>query len=175
MKKKTHFNTDYLIAGFFGCFVLLSHLLGFSAGQKMSLNFYQFSLKMVMLIPVIFIYIGLLDVWVPKEAIEKHIGEESGIKGVFYVLLLSFFQGGPLYVAFPMAHLLWKKGCSIRNIFVYIGSFSALKIPMFMFETSFLGWKFSLLRAAASLPVFLLIAEVMARHVRKRELPLTRM
>jgi len=175
MNGEDRFNTDYFFAGLFGCFILLSHLLGWSVGQKMGLNFYEFSLKMIVLVPVIFIYIGILDVWVPKELIQKHIGEESGIKGVFYVVLLAFFQGGPLYVAFPLAHLLWKKGCSIRNVFVYIGTFSALKVPMFMFETSFLGWKFALLRAAISLPVFLLVAEVMTKSVRNRELPLTKM
>ncbi|MGD8353057.1 MAG: hypothetical protein PVJ01_02735 [Pseudomonadota bacterium] len=175
MNGEDRFHTEYFFAGIFGCFILLSYLLDWSAGQKMGLNFYEFSLKMIVLVPVIFIYIGILDVWVPKEVIQKHIGEESGIKGVFYVVLLAFFQGGPLYVAFPLAHLLWKKGCSMRNIFVYIGTFSALKVPMFMFETSFLGWKFALLRAAVSLPVFLLVAEVMAKSVRSRELPLTKM
>jgi len=130
---------------------------------------------MIMLVPFIFVLIGILDVWVPKEAIQKHIGEDSGIKGVFYVVLLAFFQGGPLYVAFPVAHLLWKKGASMRNVFVYIGSFSALKVPMIMFEISFLGWKFSLVRAAVSLPVFLVIAQILARYVRGRELPMSRM
>ena len=33
-----------------------------------------------MLIPPIFILIGLLDVWVPKESMMKHMGEDSGAK-----------------------------------------------------------------------------------------------
>jgi len=175
VKRKSWINTEYAIVATFGAFILVSHLLSWTVGQEMARNFYEFSVKMIMLVPFIFVLIGILDVWVPKEAIQKHIGEESGIKGVFYVVLLAFFQGGPLYVAFPVAHLLWKKGCSIRNVFVYIGSFSALKVPMVMFEISFLGWKFSLVRAAVSLPVFLVIAEILARYVRGRELPMSRM
>lgn len=175
MKPEKRFKAEYGVAAAFAMFIVVAQLLGWVTGREVARNFYEVSLKMIMLVPFIFVLIGILDIWVPKEAIQKHIGEESGIKGVFYVVLLAFFQGGPLYVAFPVAHLLWKKGCSIRNVFVYIGSFSALKVPMVMFEISFLGWKFSLVRAAVSLPVFLVIAEILARHVRGRELPMSRM
>ena len=170
MKRQSWINAEYGIGATFGLFVLMSNLHGWTVGQEMTRNFYEFSLKMIMLVPFIFILIGILDVWVPKEAIQKHIGEESGIKGIIYVMLLAFFQGGPLYVAFPVAHLLWKKGCSVRNVFVYIGSFSALKVPMIMFEVSFLGWKFSLARAMVSIPVFLLVAQIMASYVRRKKL-----
>jgi uncharacterized membrane protein YraQ (UPF0718 family) len=174
LKPERRVATEYGIAAVFGLFIVISHLLGWRLGWEMARNFYDFSLELIVLVPCIFILIGILDVWVPKEAIEKHIGEDSGFKGAFYMVLLAFFQGGPLYVAFPVAHLLWKKGCSVRNVFVYIGSFSALKVPMVLFEISFLGWKFSLLRAAASLPVFLLIAEVVSRFTRRRDLPMSR-
>ena len=175
MKREIRVRTEYSIAAAFGLFILLALFLKWPVGQDMARNFYEFSLRMILLVPGIFILIGILDVWVPKEAIQKHIGEDSGVKGMLYVVLLAFFQGGPLYVAFPVAHLLWKKGCSVRNIFVYIGSFSALKVPMVMFEISFLGWRFSLLRAAVSLPVFLLVAEFMARFVRRRGFAMSRM
>jgi len=175
VKRESWIKAEYWIAAVFGLFILTAYLMDWTVGREMAGNFTEFSLKMIMLVPFIFVLIGILDVWVPKEAIQKHIGEDSGIKGVFYVVLLAFFQGGPLYVAFPVAHLLWKKGASMRNVFVYIGSFSALKVPMIMFEISFLGWKFSLVRAAVSLPVFLVIAQILARYVRGRELPMSRM
>lgn len=174
MKPERRISAEYGITAVFGLFVVFSHLLGWTVGREMARNFYEFFLEMITLIPCIFVLIGILDVWVPKEAIEKHIGEDSGLKGAFYVVLLAFFQGGPLYVAFPVAHLLWSKGSSLRNVFVYIGSFSALKVPMVMFEISFLGWKFSLVRALVSLPVFLIIAEIMTRFARRRELPMSR-
>jgi uncharacterized membrane protein YraQ (UPF0718 family) len=175
VKDKSHITTEYIIAGLFGVFILLAYLMDWTVGREMARNFYEFSLRIILLVPFIFVFIGILDVWVPREAIEKHVGEDSGIRGMIYIVLLAFFQGGPLYVAFPVAHLLWKKGCSIRNVFVYIGSFSALKVPMVMFEISFLGWKFSLLRAAVSLPVFLVVAQIMAKHARGRELPMSKM
>jgi uncharacterized membrane protein YraQ (UPF0718 family) len=175
VKRENLVKVEYYVAVLFALFVVLAYLAHWPLGRRMAGNFYEFSLKMVMLVPFIFVLIGVLDVWVPRQMIERHIGEESGFKGMIYVILLAFFQGGPLYVAFPVAHLLLKKGCSIRNVFVYIGSFSALKVPMVMFEISFLGWKFSLVRAIVSLPVFILVAQAMARYSRGRELPMSRM
>ncbi len=42
--------------------------------------------------------------------------------GIFWVVLLAMLQAGPLYAAFPVAALLWKKGCSVRNVFIYLGA-----------------------------------------------------
>jgi uncharacterized membrane protein YraQ (UPF0718 family) len=122
---------------------------------------------MIILVPCIFALIGLMDVWIPNQWIQQRIGEDSGLRGAIYVVMLAVFQGGPLYGAFPVAHLLWKKGCSMRNVFIYLGAFSTVKAPMMLFEAAFLGWKFTLVRSAAALPVFICIAEVMAAYSRR--------
>ena len=72
-------------------------------------------------------------------------------------------QVGPLYGAFPVAFLLWRKGASTRNIFIYLGAFTTMKIPMLSFEIGFLGWRFSLMRTLLSLPVFIIIAVIMEK------------
>ena len=43
---------------------------------------------MILVLPVMFILIGLFDVWISKEKVQKHIGKISGIKGVLMVMLL---------------------------------------------------------------------------------------
>jgi len=113
---------------------------------------------MILFLPIMFILIGLGDVWINREKVEKHIGADSGIKGIILVILLSMAQVGPLYGAFPVTYLLWKKGASIRNIFIYIGAFCTIKIPMLTFEIGFLGWRFSLLRMLFSIPFIILIS-----------------
>jgi len=50
-----------------------------------------------------------------------------------------------------------------RNVFIYLGAFSAMKIPMLTFEVAFLGWRFSLARTLISIPVFIILAIVMER------------
>ncbi len=158
----------YLFAFIFIFFVLISYLLNFSVGVKISKNFWLFFKEMITFLPFMFILIGLFDVWIPKEKIEKHTGKESGIKGIFWVILLATLQAGPLYAAFPVAYLLWKKGASTKNIFIYLSAFSTLKIPMLTFEIGFLGLKFSLLRTSFTLPVFILIGKLMELYLRDK-------
>jgi uncharacterized membrane protein YraQ (UPF0718 family) len=146
----------------------LSYLFDFAAGEKIGLNFWMFFKEMILFLPLMFILIGLFDVWVPRERIEKHIGKESGWKGTGIVMLLATLQAGPLYGTFPFAYILWKKGCSIRNIFIYLGTFSAIKIPMITFEIGFLGLKFSLLRTLITLPVFILIGYLMECYLKDK-------
>ncbi|MFO7722455.1 MAG: permease [Bacteroidales bacterium] len=153
----------YIAPLFFVGLTGLSYLLGFAAGKEIGMNFWLFFREMIIFLPMMFILVGLFDVWVPREKIEKHIGKSSGWKGTGLVILLATLQAGPLYGAFPFAYILWKKGCSIRNIFIYLGAFSTLKIPMITFEIGFLGIHFSLLRTLITLPFFILIGFIMEK------------
>lgn len=157
--KKYAFVAVFLIA------VLALKLFGISFGVKVGKNFGMFLLEMIMFLPAMFILIGLIDVWFPKEKVERHIGSGSGVKGSFLMIPLAMLQAGPLYGAFPVCYILWKKGCSIRNIFLYLGAFSSLKIPMLTFEMGFLGVKFTLLRTGFTLPVFIVIALIMEKYL----------
>ncbi len=130
-------------------------------------NFILLLKDMMALLPLMFLLIGLFDVWVPRERIERHIGYESGLSGMFWVILLAVVQPGPLYGAFPVAYMLFKKGASVRNVFIYLGAFSCMAIPMYAFEISFLGIKFWFLRFIFSLLVFVLIGIIMEKYVGK--------
>ncbi len=155
------FKYDFIILIFFILFILFSFILKFNAGIKIADNFIKFFIEMITFLPFMFILIGLFDVWFPREKVEKHIGNEAGFLGTIWIILLAMFQAGPLYGAFPVAYLLWKKGSSIKNIFIYLGAYSTIKIPMLTFEIGFLGLKFSILRTVITLPIFILIAYIM--------------
>jgi len=146
----------------------ISYLFDFTVGKEMGVNFWMFFKEMILFLPLMFILIGLFDVWVPREKIEKHIGENSGWKGTFLVILLAMLQAGPLYAAFPFAYLLWKKGSNIRNIFIYLGAYSTIKIPMLTFEIGFMGLKFSLVRTLISLPIFIALGYIMEWYLKDK-------
>lgn len=135
--------------------------LGWRPGKEILDGFWAFAKEMLLVLPLVFILIGLVDVWVPRKQVEEALGEGSGLKGIFLVILIAFFNAGPLYAAFPVATMLRKKGCSLRNIFVFLGAFSAMKVPMLSFEIGFMGFKFSLLRLVFTLPVFVGIGILM--------------
>ncbi|MGM0532027.1 MAG: permease [Bacteroidota bacterium] len=168
------YKSDFIVIFLFVCFSGISYLFGWHTGKKLlETTFWQFLKDMLLILPCMFILIGLFDVWVPKKKIGKHIGSGSGIKGIALMILLAVTQAGPLYAAFPVAHLLWKKGCSLRNIFVYIGTFSAAKIPMITLEIGFLGLKFSLLRLFLTIPVFIIIAIIMEKRLQNKSYEIT--
>lgn len=129
-----------------------------------------FSMKeMLLVIPPIFILLGLLDVWVPRETMVKHMGEGSGLKGILLAFFIGSAAAGPLYGAFPVVGVFLKKGVSFTNILIFIGAWSTTKIPMFLFEWSALGSRFALVRLAVDIPGIILIAWVINKMLSTKE------
>ncbi len=114
--------------------------------------------EMLLVIPPIFVLLGLLDVWVDRSVMMKYTGKGSGIKGVLIAFLLGSAAAGPLYAAFPVAGVMLKKGSSLFNVFIFIGAWSTTKIPMLTFEAASLGLPFTLIRLGLSIVGILLIA-----------------
>jgi len=146
-----------------------SFAFGFDPGKEVFSNFTDFFIEMLTFIPFLFVIVGLFDVWFPKDKVERHIGRESGIKGILVMIVLAMMQAGPLYGAFPVAYVLYKKGASIKNIFIYLGAFSSLKIPMLGMEIGYLGIRFTLARTLVSLPLFIAIGYFMEWYLKDRE------
>lgn len=158
-KHRTHLSLCFL-----GCCVaLLSYLWNYAPGLHAASAFAHSLREMILILPAVFVLIGLGDAWIPKELVARYTGHDSGWKSSFWMILLAMVQGGPLFASFPVAYLMWKKGTSPRNIFVYLGAFSTVKLPMLGIEIGFLGLKFTLLRSLFSIPVFLIIAVIMER------------
>jgi len=101
---------------------------------------------LITFIPPIFILLGLLDVWVEREKLIPYMGPGSGKRGALLAYAIGSAAAGPLYIAFPIAGILLKKGASLVNIFIFIGAWSTTKLPMILFEASSLGLKFTLIR-----------------------------
>ena len=168
MKKIFRKHRKYVWLASFLVLTVLSFLFGFQPGKAMYFNFVKFFIEMVAFVPFLFIIVGLFDAWFPKEKIERHIGRESGIKGIALVIFLAMLQAGPLYGAFPVAYVLYKKGASIKNIFIYLGAFSSLKIPMLGIEIGYLGIRFTIVRTLVSLPLFILIGYFMEWYLKNK-------
>jgi len=107
---------------------------------------WEFFVEMIWILPAVMILMGLFMVWVSKDMVVKYLGRTSGIKGFFLALLFGALPTGPLYVAFPMAAALMKKGACISNIIVFLSAWACIKIPQEMVELQFLGLKFMALR-----------------------------
>jgi uncharacterized membrane protein YraQ (UPF0718 family) len=147
-------------------------LTNYESGEKSALAFINVLVEMLKILPCAFILIGLFEVWVKKETVIKHLGDNCGIKGYLWVLLLAGFSVGGLYVAFPLAETFNKKGASLKIIFTYLGFVGVFRIPMTIFEISFLGLPFTLVRLMVTIPLFLLIGIILGAVLRKRQFKL---
>jgi uncharacterized membrane protein YraQ (UPF0718 family) len=116
---------------------------------------------MLLVMPPIFVLLGLLDVWVPREMLIRYMGKGSGVKGTALGIVLGAVAAGPLYGAFPVAAVLMDKGASFMNVLVFIGAWSTLKIPMFLFEMQSLGARFAVARFLVDVPGIFLIAFIL--------------
>lgn len=126
-------------------------------------------LEMMSILPVIFILLGLLDVWVDRATMMKYTGKESGLKGALISFILGAAAAGPLYAAFPIATVMMKKGSSLFNIFIFIGTWSTAKIPMLTFEAVNLGVHYALLRLVLSILGIFTIATILSRALTKED------
>jgi len=161
-----------LIFGYFG-FLGASFLWGFEPGVKIGRNFILFSIEMLKILPCAFVLIGLFEVWVKKETVEKHLGAEAGIRGYLWSFVLAGTTVGGLYVAFPVAYSLYRKGARLGVIFSYIAAAAICRIPMTIFEASFLGAKFSIIRLLVSLPLVIVSSILLGGFLEKKQYRLT--
>ncbi len=123
---------------------------------------------MFKILPCAFILIGLFEVWVRRETVEKHLGERSGIRGYIWAVLLAGTTVGGLYVAFPVAYSLYGKGAKLSVIFTYLGAAAICRVPMTIFEASFMGIKFTTIRLLVSLPLVIVTSILLGDYLTKR-------
>lgn len=124
---------------------------------RSTLVMWDYFKEMALILPPVFILMGLMEVWIPKNQIQKWMGNKSGIKGMALALVLGTLPTGPLYVAFPMTATLIRKGASYTNMIIFLGSWAALKIPQLMIEVEFLGWQFAVMRFILTLAALIFI------------------
>lgn len=127
--------------------------------------------EMLMIMPVIFVLTALLDSWVPKETIIKILGKEAKKKGIVLSFILGSISAGPIYAAFPLCGMLYKKGASISNIVIILSSWAVVKVPMLLNEAKFLGLKFMAFRWILTVVAILIFAWITSKIVKDEDLP----
>ncbi len=119
----------------------------FPARQEAVLKIsWDFFIEMGTILPAVMILMGLFSVWVSKEMVVKYLGKTSGIKGISLAIFFGALPTGSLYVAFPVASVLIKKGARTSNIIIFLSAWACIKIPQEMMELQFLGPKFMVAR-----------------------------
>jgi len=127
---------------------------------------WDFFIEMMLILPAVMVILGLFAVWVPKDIVVKYLGNASGITGIFLAIILGTLPTGPLYIAFPMAAALLKKGARISNIIVFLSAWACIKIPQEMVELQFLGVQFMISRLILTI-IFVVIMGLFIERIIK--------
>ena len=130
-------------------------------------NTWDYLVEMVVILVPVAVLMGLFEVWVPKQLIGKYLGHESGWRGVLLALLFGTAPTGPLYVAFPIAAMLLRKGASPLNVVVFLNTLAAIKIPQLLVEARFLGPSFMLVRLALTVPSVILMGWLIQKGIER--------
>lgn len=125
----------------------------------------RFLYEMISILPAIVILIGLFAVFVPKQLVADYLGQASGLKGFLLAIFLGALPTGPLYVAFPLAAAMLKKGARKANIIIFLTAWACVKLPQELVEIQFMGLEFTIIRfgltVAAAVLMGLIIERVM--------------
>ncbi len=156
-----------LMAGFV-IFLLIAKPMDLKAGTDIFNNFKSFSFTMLKFIPLVFILIGIFEVWIDQETIEKHLGNDSKAIAYLWSIILAGTTVGGLYVALPVAKSLYDKGAKLSIVFTYLGAAAVARIPMTLFEMSFLGIAFTLIRLFISIPL-IIFSSILIEKIHKNE------
>ena len=160
------------IGGVFAVFIGISHLLQFAPGMAIAEKSGDFIWSMILLFPAAFILIGLFEAWIDRSVVERHLGGNSGWAGYFWVILLASTVMAPLIIALPIAQSLAKKGARLQLVIAFVSASTICRVPMTIFEATYMGIPFSLVRLLVSLPLVILFSELTGKFFSIKELHL---
>ena len=129
-------------------------------------------INMLLIVPPIFLLIGLFDVWIERETVIKLMGEKSGVRGMLLAFFIGAFSAGPTIAAFPVAMIMIKKGAKYSNVIFFIMVWSSLKLPIVFFQVTTIGLKLTLIINITMLSVFIISATLSNKIFSKEELSL---
>ncbi|AKL96860.1 putative permease [Clostridium aceticum] len=150
-------------------YLLLMIFLPMKAIDSSKSSFYYIK-EMIQVMPIVFVLTALIEAWIPKDMIIKNFGENAGAKGALFSFVLGSFSAGPIYAAFPICKMLFKKGASVANIVIILSAWAVVKIPMLANEAKFLGSRFMMIRWVLTTIAILMMAYIVAIIVKKHEI-----
>lgn len=116
---------------------------GLMAGGKMLL-------EVVPLLIAAFILAGMIQVLIPKELINKWLGKDSGIKGVFLGAIAgALIPGGP-YAFYPIAASFLLSGAEIGTVIAFVTAKNLWTLSRLPMEVALLGSKVTIVRYIAT-------------------------
>jgi len=137
-----------------GVLALVLVTVGYVRGEKEHLAGFKTAAKMLIeILPLLFfafIIAGMVQVLLPKDLLSRWVGTESGLKGILVGTLAGGLTPGGPYVSLPVVAGLLKAGAGAGTMVAFLTSWSLWAVSRLPMEIGILGWKFTVLRLAAT-------------------------
>jgi len=155
-KKKNKKGSIVILAGSLIAAVIL--LILYPENQAPSIKASSDLLKeLILILPAVMVLMGLFSVWVDNKVVVKYLGHASGLPGLGLALFLGMMPTGPLYIAFPMASMLLKKGARVANIIIFLSAWACIKLPQELVELRFMGFNFMIIRLVFTIAMVIIM------------------
>jgi len=167
--KPTPKSKDYL---FLGGTVLVALILLLLYPEKWDSAWHSstdYFLEMMMILPGVMVIMGLFNVFISKEQIVKYFGKAAGVKGIGLAILFGSVPTGPLYIAFPLAASLLKKGARVSNIIIFLTAWACIKLPQELVEWKFLGLEFTVLRLLLTITFAIVMGLIIEKIIERND------
>ncbi len=135
------------------------------AGLKSAWNM---TWQIIPLLIFAFIVAGLVQTLIPREAVARWVGEESGLRGILFGTLAGAITPGGPYVCLPIAAGLLKAGAGIGTMVAYLTSWSLIAVSRLPLTVGIMGWRFTIIQLLSVIifpPIAGLIANLIVRWV----------
>ncbi len=120
-KLKKISNSDKFLIGIIGIYIF-SYVVDANYTKNAFFDFVKNFYEIIPILALAFAIIFLVDYFIKAETIKKHLGQDSGWKGIMYALVAPIIISGPPYVLYPIFGQFKKQGMKSSLIAIFFNN-----------------------------------------------------
>lgn len=118
-------------------------------------------LTVLPMILAIFVMVGMLEVFVPRQVIVSVLGSSRGILAPLLSALVGGVLTGPPVASYPIAYYLYGHGATVTSVVTFLVAWVAVGTVSLPIEAKFLSWRFAAIRWALMMILSLVVGLLM--------------
>jgi uncharacterized membrane protein YraQ (UPF0718 family) len=137
-----------------GVIAVLLFAMGYYRGEGQHISGVRSAMSMTLeIMPLLifaFIIAGMVQVLLSHDMIAKWVGAESGLRGIVIGSVAGGLCPGGPFVSLPIAAGLLRSGAGTGTMVAFITGWSIWAVSRLPMEVGILGWRFTVIRLAAT-------------------------